>query len=239
MPGDFMDRKKKLRPLCLARLGIAARDEDRPVGPVRARGPDLLAVDHPVVAVALGARAQAGQVGAGAGLGEELAPHLIAAEGRRRIPLLLLVGARRRRGSACTCRGRSRSSRAGRGSAIPPARRSPGRSGAGRGRPTPRASGAPAKPASALLRWKACARSSPSQPSRPGSGSARSRRRRAWAPRGRRATARASARNAASSRVSSKSTVRSYAAPASSRVTSRSFQRRALPSMRPVSLARR
>ena len=45
--------------LVLGRLGIAARDQDGPVRPVRARGPDLLPVDHPVVAVALGARAEA------------------------------------------------------------------------------------------------------------------------------------------------------------------------------------
>ena len=44
---------------------IGARDHDAVVAVVRARGPDLLAVDHPVVAVLLRARADARDVGTG------------------------------------------------------------------------------------------------------------------------------------------------------------------------------
>src|SRR6185437_4118523 len=40
--------------------------------------------------LALGARAQAGEIGAGGGLGEELAPDLLALERRRRVALALL-----------------------------------------------------------------------------------------------------------------------------------------------------
>src|SRR6185437_9089188 len=50
----------------------------------------LLAVDHPLVALALGARAQAGEIGAGGGLGEQLAPDLLALERRGRVALALL-----------------------------------------------------------------------------------------------------------------------------------------------------
>jgi hypothetical protein len=45
---------------------------------MRARSPDLLAVDDPVVAVLFRARAQAGDVGSPGGLGEQLAPDLFA-----------------------------------------------------------------------------------------------------------------------------------------------------------------
>ena len=55
-------------------------------------GPDLLAVDHILVAVAAGAGAQAGQVHAGLGLGVALGPVVLARQ-RRREPALLLFGA--------------------------------------------------------------------------------------------------------------------------------------------------
>src|SRR5690349_22060605 len=44
------------------------------------RSPDLLAVDHPLVAVALGATRQRTEVGARAGLREELSAQRVAAE---------------------------------------------------------------------------------------------------------------------------------------------------------------
>ena len=65
----------------------------RPVAVVRARRPDLLTVDDPLVAVAHRHRAQPAEVGAGAGLGEQLAPHLFAPQHRAQVALLLLVGA--------------------------------------------------------------------------------------------------------------------------------------------------
>ena len=58
---------------------------------MRERRPDLLAVHDEHVAVAHGAGGQVGQVGAGLGLAEELAPHLLAAEHRRQVALLLLL----------------------------------------------------------------------------------------------------------------------------------------------------
>ena len=58
-----------------------------------ATGPDLLAVDDPLVAVLHGLGLQAGEVGAGAGLAEELAPRLLAVGDLGQEALLLLVGA--------------------------------------------------------------------------------------------------------------------------------------------------
>src|SRR5690606_38202773 len=56
-------------------------------------GPHLLAVDDPAVAVAFGPGLQGGHVAARAGLGEELAPDLLAAQQRPDEPLALGVGA--------------------------------------------------------------------------------------------------------------------------------------------------
>ncbi|MFO1425763.1 MAG: hypothetical protein U1F11_02065 [Steroidobacteraceae bacterium] len=61
---------------------IRARQQQAPVGVVGARGPDLLAVDHPLVAIADGGSADTGEVGARAGLGEQLAPDHVAADRR-------------------------------------------------------------------------------------------------------------------------------------------------------------
>ena len=57
---------------------VGASEQDAPAGDVGVARPHLLPVDHVVVAVALGPRGQRGEVGAGAGLGEELAPELLA-----------------------------------------------------------------------------------------------------------------------------------------------------------------
>ncbi|MFY9264091.1 MAG: hypothetical protein WAO61_01495 [Solirubrobacterales bacterium] len=70
-----------------------ARQQDRPVGDLRAAGPDLLAGDLPAVAVALGPALQTGEVGSGTGLGEELAPDLLAGQNRLKKALFLLVAA--------------------------------------------------------------------------------------------------------------------------------------------------
>src|SRR5205814_3761614 len=89
--------------LVLRRAGIAARDEHAPVRAMCAGRPDLLAVDHPRVAVTHRARAQAREVGTGGRLGEELAPDLLPVQcGRRIAPLLLLgrVGEERRHAHA-------------------------------------------------------------------------------------------------------------------------------------------
>ena len=79
----------------LGRVRVGAYDDDRPVGDVRRGRPDLLAVDGPGVAVEDRAGREAREVGAGAGLGEELAPHLLAAPQRAQVAPLLLLGAER------------------------------------------------------------------------------------------------------------------------------------------------
>ena len=78
-PGAFMSTTKPVRPLCLGRSGSVRADDLADVAVVRAGGPHLLAGDDPLVAVALGPGLQAGQVGAGAGLAEQLAADEVAA----------------------------------------------------------------------------------------------------------------------------------------------------------------
>ena len=60
---------------------------------MRPRGPHLLTGDDPLVAVALGARRERREVGAGARLAEQLAPHLLVAHDRRQEAQPLLLGA--------------------------------------------------------------------------------------------------------------------------------------------------
>ena len=79
--------------LALRRVGFGAREQDREVGEVRPGAPHLLARHVPRVAVALGARRERREVGAGAGLAEELAPLLLVAHHRRQEPQPLLLGA--------------------------------------------------------------------------------------------------------------------------------------------------
>ena len=79
--------------LPLRDVGIGAREQHAEVGEVRPRGPHLLAGHEPVVAVALGARRERREVGAGARLAEQLAPHLFVAHDRRQEAQPLLLGA--------------------------------------------------------------------------------------------------------------------------------------------------
>ena len=74
----------------LGHVGIGAGDDDAVVAVMRARGPHLLAVDHPALAVTLGAGADAGHVGARRRLGEELAPHFLAVQRRLDVALEML-----------------------------------------------------------------------------------------------------------------------------------------------------
>ena len=52
----------------------------------RLAGPDLLAVDHPLVSVESGPRRHTRQVAPGVGLAEALTPELLAPEDRRQTP---------------------------------------------------------------------------------------------------------------------------------------------------------
>ena len=82
--------------LVLGRVAVGAGQHEAPVGPVGQRGPHLLAVDHPLVAVELGAGLDVGEVGAGVGLAVALAPQLGAGDDPGQEPGLLLVACRRR-----------------------------------------------------------------------------------------------------------------------------------------------
>ncbi len=76
---------------CAWRVGVGPHEELADVGDLSERAPDLLTVQHVVVAVALGARAQGREVGARARLGEALTPHLVAPQDLRQVRGLLLA----------------------------------------------------------------------------------------------------------------------------------------------------
>src|SRR4029453_11088267 len=78
---------------------VGAHHQDAPLRVLREAGPDLLAGHDDFVAAPLAPRAERGQVRAGAGLGEALAPELLAAQERRQEALalpLLAMGDQRR-----------------------------------------------------------------------------------------------------------------------------------------------
>ena len=74
-------------------LRIGAGDHDAAVAQVSERGPHLLAVDDPLVAIAYGPHLQTGDVGTCARLGEHLAPHLVSRDERSLVGESLFVGA--------------------------------------------------------------------------------------------------------------------------------------------------
>ena len=78
--------------MCLGDVGVGAGEQQSPARPVREAGPHLLPVDHPVVAVAHRGGGQAGQVGAGARLGEQLAPDVLGGGQRPQPGPLDVVG---------------------------------------------------------------------------------------------------------------------------------------------------
>ena len=93
-PGWSIGQRMKLIPSCfLVPVGVGAAHHEDPVGDVAEAGPHLLAVDDPLVAVEHGRGLHVGEVGAGVGLAEPLAPVLVGAQDRREEALLLLVGA--------------------------------------------------------------------------------------------------------------------------------------------------
>ncbi len=86
------------QPLVLRGVGVGADDQVDPVGRRRPRVPDLLAVHHEVVAVALGAGADRRHVGSGVRLGHADAPRRGAVEDGREVGGLLLGGAELQQG---------------------------------------------------------------------------------------------------------------------------------------------
>ena len=79
-------------PLVPGRAGVGPREQHHPVGHLGERGPYLLAVDDPGLAVSDRARLERGEVGARVRLGVALAPDLLAREDPRRVALLLRLG---------------------------------------------------------------------------------------------------------------------------------------------------
>ena len=92
-PGWSIGHEQERDALVLRHVGVGAGEHEDPVGEVAGRRPDLLAVDHPLVAVERGPAAEVAEVGAGVGLGVALAPDVLAAEDAREEVALLLLGA--------------------------------------------------------------------------------------------------------------------------------------------------
>jgi len=76
-------------PLVLGRIGVGAHEQEAPVGDVRHRRPDLLAVDDEMLAVQHAARLEVGEVGARVRLRESLAPQLVGGQDLLQMPRLL------------------------------------------------------------------------------------------------------------------------------------------------------
>ena len=74
-------------------VGVGSGQQEDVVGVVGLRRPHLLSVDHPLVAVELGPRLQAGQVRTGVGLTESLAPRDLTLQDPRYELLLLFLRA--------------------------------------------------------------------------------------------------------------------------------------------------
>ena len=86
MPGWCIGQEEERDALVLRPAGVGAAEGEDPVGELRLAGPDLLAVDHPLVAVESGPGGHRRQVAPGARLAEALAPELLAPEDRRQEP---------------------------------------------------------------------------------------------------------------------------------------------------------
>ena len=142
--------------MVLAGVRVGPGDAEPELRHVRQRGPDLVAVEPPAIAVAHRAGAQRRQVGTGLGLAEQLAPDLLAGEQRPQ-HRLLRVGAEADQGRGdsadtdevaqrldCAPAARSRSATT---SCRPAgARAHPGRPG-NAPRPSPRRTALPRRPA--------------------------------------------------------------------------------------------
>ncbi len=93
-PGRVHVDDEHRQALVLGHVGVGARQQQAVGGELRVGRPHLLAVQRPgAVVVAPGPRLDAGQVGAGGRLGEQLAPDLVAVQHRPQVARLLLVAA--------------------------------------------------------------------------------------------------------------------------------------------------
>ena len=126
--------------LVLGHVGVGAREQQAVGGELGVGGPHLLS-GQPPAAVVLQARSglHGREVRAGGGLGEQLAPDLVAVEHRPEVAQLLLVGAVGDDRRARACRRRSRRGCQALRRGRSPGCRSPARSGRGPGRRTPSA----------------------------------------------------------------------------------------------------
>ena len=101
MPGDFMSTRKYVMPLCFGASGSVRARQTPQSAQCAARRPHLLAGELPTTLGANGFHAQRREVGARAGLAEQLAPEQLTAQRGGHEPLDLLGAAvledRRRR----------------------------------------------------------------------------------------------------------------------------------------------
>ena len=86
--GAHVDEEHR-EPAVLGHPGVGAREQQPEVGVLGVGGPDLLAVDPPVVPIAHGRRAQGREVRPRVRLGEQLAPDLVGPQQRPDESLLL------------------------------------------------------------------------------------------------------------------------------------------------------
>ncbi len=88
------DRDQEHRqPVVLGHIPVSAGQTQPVVGGKGTGAPRLCAVDHPAIALAVGAGEHTGQVRSPAGFTQQLHQHLVAAQRRRDVLLLLLLAA--------------------------------------------------------------------------------------------------------------------------------------------------
>ena len=93
MPGWSIGQSRNVMPAVTSRRRVGAGEQEDPRRIAGQRRPDLLAVDHPLVAVGHRPGRQRGQVGTGVGLRVALAPAVGARQDPREEPASLLLRA--------------------------------------------------------------------------------------------------------------------------------------------------
>ena len=78
----------------LGHVEVRAHQNEHPIRVVRTRSPDLLAVNHKVVAIVIGPGPQAGKVATGAGLAVALTPLHLGLRDSRQVAQLLFFGSK-------------------------------------------------------------------------------------------------------------------------------------------------